>query len=78
MNSRTVSCGINATLLIESVREAMVHHLKMEALQVGNVAWNVERQNLPLPLAEHLVAEGSCAAREHIRLSAIGVRGGDR
>ena len=35
----------------------MVHHLKMEALQVWHVAWNMERQNLPLSVPKRLIAE---------------------
>jgi hypothetical protein len=35
----------------------MVHHLKMEALQVWHVAWNMERQNLPLSGPKRLIAE---------------------
>jgi len=37
--------------------EAMIHDLKMKALQVWNVTWNMERQDLPLSTGKHLVAE---------------------
>src|SRR5687768_699051 len=35
----------------------MVHYLNVEALQVWHVAWNMERQNLPLSVPERLIAE---------------------
>jgi hypothetical protein len=38
--------------------EAVVHDVEVEALQVRDVAWDVEGEYLPLALAEHLVPEG--------------------
>src|SRR5215211_3026818 len=36
--------------------EARVHHVDMQALQVGNIARDVEREYLPLPFMGQLVA----------------------
>jgi hypothetical protein len=39
-------------------RQAMIHGVQMEALQVGDVAGNVERQYLTLAATHDLIAEG--------------------
>src|SRR5947209_4407778 len=36
--------------------ETVVHHLQVEALQVEDVAGDVQRQDLPLAVWQHLVA----------------------
>jgi hypothetical protein len=39
-------------------RQAVIHHVDVQALEVGNVAGDVERQDLPLALGREDVATG--------------------
>jgi hypothetical protein len=55
---RTASCGMNATLLATTVARLWSMTLEVEALQVRNVAGNVEGNDLASTAGKDLVAAG--------------------
>jgi hypothetical protein len=49
----------------------MVHHVDMQALQVGNIAGDVEREDLPLPFMGQLVAVDKALQNEAALMRAV-------
>ena len=64
MRSRTVSCGMNSALVAQSELRLWSITSMMQALQVGNVAGDVEREDLPLAFLGQLVAVGEALQNE--------------
>jgi hypothetical protein len=44
--------------------EGVVHGLEVQALEVGHIAWDVERHDLALALDRHLVAAGKAVKQK--------------
>jgi hypothetical protein len=59
-----LSCGMKATVALGQCAEAVFHGVDVQALKVGDVACDVEGENLPLPLTDKLVAAGPAAQQE--------------
>src|SRR4051794_17570951 len=57
MKARAVSCD-ERHLARDDRAQAVVHDVEVEALQVGDVARNMEREDLPLAAFDDLVAAG--------------------